>query len=261
MNDRTIKQIAFAMLFIVVLGSAAKWLRFTGMNPVLTNVENPPVAQSEPSVRMHPAKARIAVVQEEAASRKEGVLVKNATTNEEDILDRLRDWARRDPESALNWGQQQPDGPERNEALTDACFQIAQTNPARAVALVERLHLSGHAVLENMAQQWAAKDLTAAYNWLIGQPANDYREAFASGVAFVLAQKEPMDAARFVIQEIPSGSAQDEAVMMVLHQWALADLSGATAWVEQFPAGALQNRAFNELLGVAKYEQSLSQAK
>jgi len=182
---------------------------------------------------------RPAVIQQPAEASLENIVeVSNLTTNEEDVLSQIRNWARKDPESALVWGQQQPDGAERSEALTDVCFQIAQIDPARAVALAEQFNLSNDAVLKNLAQQWAAKDLTTAYNWITRQPEDDRRVALITGMAFMWSQKEPMGAAQFVMQQIPSGAAQDEAVMMVLHQWALVDLTG-----------------------IAAYEQSLGQSK
>ena len=205
---------------------------------------------------------RPAVIQQPAEASLENIVeVSNLTTNEEDVLSQIRNWARKDPESALVWGQQQPDGAERSEALTDVCFQIAQIDPARAVALAEQFNLSNDAVLKNLAQQWAAKDLTTAYNWITRQPEDDRRVALITGMAFMWSQKEPMGAAQFVMQQIPSGAAQDEAVMMVLHQWALVDLTGASTWAQQFPEGQLQNRALNELAGIAAYEQSLGQSK
>jgi hypothetical protein len=185
----------------------------------------------------------------------------NSATNEDQVLDELRGWARKDPEAALIWGQQQTNNVERNEALTDACFQIAQTDPKRAVVLAEQFNLSNDGVLQNLAQQWAAKDLTTAYNWILTQPAGDQRDALATGMTFIWSQTEPSGAAQFVTQQMSPGSTQDEAVMMVLHQWALVDLTGAGAWVRQFPEGSLRNRALNELSGIARYKQSIAQSQ
>lgn len=181
----------------------------------------------------------------------------DASTNaasEEDVLSRLRDWAGKDPESALAWGQQQPDGQERSEVLADACFQIARTDPRRAMVLAEQFHLNPDAVLENLAQQWAANDLNAAYHWIAAQPDDGQRNALVTGLTFIWSQTEPLNAAQFVVQQMAPGPAQDEAIMMVLHQWALADPAGASAWVAQFPDSPLRDRAQNELSGLARYK-------
>jgi hypothetical protein len=180
----------------------------------------------------------------------------NATTNQEEVLAELRNWARKDPDAVLSWAMQQPDNPERREALTDACFQIAQTDPARAVLLAAQFHLSEGGVTENLAQQWAAKDLTAAYNWSLAQPAGDQRDALLTRVALVWSQSDPAGAARLVVQEIPAGPEQDEAAMTVLHQWAIRDFTGASAWVQLFSNSALRDRALNELSGIAQEQQA-----
>ena len=54
-----------------------------------------------------------------------------------------------------------------------------------------------------------------------------------------------------VVEQIPPGSIQTEAVISVLHQWFLRDMAGAAAWVDQFPAGDLKVRAENEMSGIA----------
>ena len=178
---------------------------------------------------------------------------------ERDFFGSIRDWARKDPEAALAWAKLQPDSDDaRKEALIDACFQIAQYDPERAVILAEQFKLNRDSVLVNLAQQWASKDLTAACNWITAQPDSDQRNALAVGMTFIWAQTEPIGAARFVTEQMASGSAQDQAAMMVLHQWALKDLAAAGAWVQEFPESPLREQALHELTGIAEYKQSMA---
>jgi hypothetical protein len=194
-------------------------------------------------------------------SPEHGDEIVNSATNEDQALDELREWARKDPESALVWGQQQTNNAERNETLTDVCFQIAQADSERAVTLAEKFQLNKDAVLNNLAQQWATKDLITAQNWISAQPSGDQRDALATGMTFIWSQTAPADAAQFVAQQMPPGPAQEEAAMMVLHQWALVDSTGAGAWVQQFPESPLRNRALNELEGIARYKEGIAQSK
>lgn len=167
---------------------------------------------------------------------------------ERNFLGEIRDWARTDPDAAIAWAQLQPDSDDaRKEALTDACFQIAQTQPQRAIVLAEEFKLSRSAVLQNLAQQWAAKDLPSACQWISEQFDDDQRNALATGAAFVWSQTAPADAARFVVEQMTPGSTRDAAVMMVIHQWALTDPAAATTWIEQFPEGPLRDDALGEL--------------
>ena len=62
-------------------------------------------------------------------------------------------------------------------------------------------------------------------------------------------------AARLVVEQIPAGPKQTEAVISVVHQWALQDLAGALAWVNRFPGGILKERAAHELAGVVYFQQ------
>jgi hypothetical protein len=75
--------------------------------------------------------------------------------------------------------------------------------------------------------------------------------------AYVMSQTDPASAANLVINQIPPGPSQNEAVMTVLNQWANQDLNAAATWVKGFPVGPLQERAVNELEGIANHKQAL----
>ena len=177
---------------------------------------------------------------------------------ENNFIGEVRDWARKDPEAALAWAQQQPDSDDaRKEALIDACFQIAQTDPERAVTLAEHFNLDRGVVLTNLAQQWATKDLAAAYDWIAKQSDDDQRNALGTGLTLVWSKTDPAAAAQFVVQRMTPGLAQDSAIIMVVHQWALIDQSGAAAWVGEFPEGPLRDTALNELANLASQSQGI----
>lgn len=266
MPDKTIKFIGLLLLFNVVMACA---FRLLSPSPLVQPPSDKYVqADTQSSASFyrqgfHTERNSVRIPRQVQTDSlpENGDEILNLSTNEDDVLNRLRNWARKDPEAALIWGQQQTNDAERSEALTDACFQIAEVNPARALVLAEQFNLSKDAVLENLAQQWAAKDLRAAYNWIMMQPTDDRRNALVAGMAFIWSQTEPAEAAQFVAQQMSPGYAQDEAVMMVLHQWALADSTGAGAWVQQFPESPLRVQALNELSGIEQYKHSFAQSE
>ena len=129
------------------------------------------------------------------------------------------------------------------------------------MVLAEQFSLNNDAVLNNLAKQWAGTDLMTAYNWIAAQPSGDQRDALVTGMTFIWSQTEPANAAQFVTLQMSPGSAQDEAILMVLHQWALVDPTGADAWAQQFPESPLRDRALNELSGIARYKQSIAQSQ
>ncbi len=189
-------------------------------------------------------------------SRRSRMLREGGVDTEGNFFGEIRDWARKEPEAALAWAQLQPGtDPVREEALMDACFQIAQSDPQRAVMLAGKFKLNRDSVLQPLAQQWAAKDLPGACKWVAEQPDDDERNALATGVTFIWSQTEPASAAQYVLDQMTPGSSQDAAVLMVLHQWATKDTASATAWVEQFSPGPMRDQALNELAGIARLQQ------
>lgn len=174
-------------------------------------------------------------------------------------LQQLRQWAKKDPGAAWDWILKQPDDDGRVEMLEALCCQIAEDgDPARAVAFADKLHLTQHGTLANLEQQWAQKDLPAARDWVVAKPPSDEKDELLQRVAYVWASSEPENAARFAVEKMQPGNTQIEAVISVLHQWALRDGAGAAAWVQLFPEGNLRTRAMNELEGIKQYQSALS---
>jgi hypothetical protein len=59
-----------------------------------------------------------------------------------------------------------------------------------------------------------------------------------------------------VVERIPPGEAQVEAVISVLHRWATVDPIGAASWVEKFPGSDVRERALNEIAAVTGSSRS-----
>jgi hypothetical protein len=175
-------------------------------------------------------------------------------------LRELTAWAARDPEAALAATMTLPDGDERNEALSAVCSGLAQTDPAEAVKLAQELHLDGQpaAVMQDLVQQWASKDLVSSLTWAEDQPEGAPRDEFTTRIAYVMSQTDPSDAATLVMKQIPPGPAQDEAVMTVLHQWADKNFVAAASWAKGVVGGPLQERVINELNGMMEYQRALA---
>jgi hypothetical protein len=168
-------------------------------------------------------------------------------------------WAAQDSTAALEWAAGLADAGEHDSALANVCIQMSQSSPAEAVSAAGQYGLKDEGGLfENMVQQWAGKDEPAALDWVSRQPAGSERDEMMARLAFVEAQISPENAVDLVLREIPPGPAQVEAAISVLHQWGLRDFAGASAWVDQFPAGPLADRARQELAGIASYQLALN---
>jgi hypothetical protein len=172
-----------------------------------------------------------------------------------------QNWAELNLPDAGKWVAQIANPDERDTMLSCVCFQVAQTDPKLAVETLEQQGTTGdrrQMMLGNLAQQWAAQDLLGAVSWAANFPPGDIRDNLFARIAMAESQSSPVQAAQTVAEQIPPGPAQEDAAINVLHEWALQDFPGATAWAEQFPTPELHNRANNELTSLATYQASLS---
>jgi hypothetical protein len=167
-------------------------------------------------------------------------------------------WADQNSMAALGWAAGLSDAVERNSALADVCVQISQSDPAAAISAASQYGLQDEgARFENIVQQWASQDFTAAYGWVSQLPAGAERDGSMTRLALVVAQVSPTDAANLVANEISPGTVQIEAAISVLHEWGLQDFAAASAWASQFPSGLMADRAKQELASVSAYRNAL----
>ncbi len=159
------------------------------------------------------------------------------TADEEELLRRI-EAARTESDPAC-----------RNELLTVICLRWADFDPPAALALALDLKLDplSGALLPNLAQQWAARDFSAALVWAEGLPEGELRDQVYSRLTYERARKDPVGAARLLAGIRPVGTEREEATLTVVHAWAMRDPAGAHAWVESLPAGSLRERARAEL--------------
>jgi hypothetical protein len=196
----------------------------------------------------------------------------------------LKDWVRRDPHAAADfaqsaavskwhadmmvivaqtwtdmnvgdaeaWASQLSNPTERNMVLGYVSFEEANSDPNRAVQVLDNGLLSDDrktVIVQNLANQWANQDLQPLYNWISTLPAGQQRDDLYERVALAQSYGNPAQAAQIVANDIAPGPVQDNAALQVLRQWARQDMSAAVAWANQFPPGDLQNEAKQVLSG------------
>jgi len=172
-------------------------------------------------------------------------------------FDQNRDWARDFSAEASAWLLHAPDSPQRDIVAEIVCPQLAQTNPALAVALTEHCSGSGTNImgnlLDNLAQLWAERDDQAAYTWASAKPPGEGRDRLLQRIALVQSKTEPNRAARMIVEQISPGAIQHEAAISVLYQWAQQDATAALDWAQSFPAGDFRDRAITEVQNVKAF--------
>jgi hypothetical protein len=218
--------------------------------PVMSGPANVAMAASSPAVSEKPISA---APSPSALSRPDSSDVTESSTSDFARLsdpDRIRALAREDPAEAILSLASTPPGEKRDAMLEIVCAEIAQFDPAEAVALVNRFSGQNPLLLENLVHQWAAQNGTAAEANATALPAGELRNRLLSRVAVARAKNRPAEAATLVLAQIEPGEIQHEALIAVLHEWASQDFAPASAWVSRFPAGPLRDRAIDELAGI-----------
>jgi len=166
-------------------------------------------------------------------------------------------WATLNPDDAQAWAsnlQNPPDKPtERDTVVSYVGFSIANTDLARTVQLLQETSINWdrqEIMVENLAQQWAERDLQPLVKWLDTLPTGRERDSLFARIVNAQARINPIEAGKIVSEKIAPGPIQEDAALTVVRQWAWNDRDAATDWVNQFPAGSLHDRAARELARV-----------
>ncbi len=195
------------------------------------NVLLPALVASDPSAAGH-----LALAWEPGALR------------EELLHEVIRLWSAADIGGAVTWLTSLLNNADRGNASTTATAQVAQTDPPGAIELAQLLGVgTADGSLEHLTQLWTEENPREAMAWIVTQSTGPNRDRLLSRIAWVRAQSEPTEAAALVLDHMNAGALRDDAVIGVVHQWALRDPAGATNWVAQFQSGPLQTRALGEL--------------
>lgn len=163
----------------------------------------------------------------------------------------FREWAAIAPHDALAWTESIRSEEDQLAAREFVHYRVAEDDPKFALESARDLGADlSMPVVQDLAQQWAARNPPAARDWALSLPAGTDRDRILSRVAIELSQQDPAAAGAIVAGEISPGSVQEEAAMSVLHQWAVRDFRGASQWVVAFPPGPMRERAEEELRGI-----------
>lgn len=172
-----------------------------------------------------------------------------------DILIRhvARLWGSSDAEAAIAWAQSLPVVQESSLARRAVCLSMSQTDPAAAVRRCEGSDAEGDADFQGIFQTWVQTDPSAAGKWLAAQPTTAQLEKLRQRYVHVLAKTDPVEALRMAQESFTFPADRDEAVLTVLHQWALHDPNAAWDWAAGHAPEHLEARALAEIEGLETY--------
>lgn len=150
-----------------------------------------------------------------------------------------RAWAKLDPEAALAWAVAR--GPEAGRCVGSVLGETVLENPALATRLAGSTDASFlKSASGEIAWQWAARDFSAAEQWIRTLPSDCRDSAMAKAIGS-LSLSDPEKAAG-QLDTLPDGAERDRAVGIVMRQLAKEDTAVAERWLES-QAGDATRRA------------------
>lgn len=157
-------------------------------------------------------------------------------------------WAHLNPATAISWAASLGDTNERDQAILNVALELAQTDPPRAVRLLERQFTAGvpDGVLEGVLQQWAEKSYEDALAWSATLPPGARRDLVLQRLVFVRANQDPLDAARLAEEAFADNDKRADALASIALSWGSRDPILAREWARSL-AGHARERVDAEL--------------
>ena len=171
---------------------------------------------------------------ERALTRRTVAMPGTATTELETLdpfLDEARKRAEQDPESAMTWLQNQPNGPQRLRGMLEVVALWAAEDSENALLWLES-NAQGVARLETLnsgVELWAQQDPAAAAIWIDGMANDGSKLAAAKALASSWAKSSGEDAAEWV-DSLPYGPLRENAAAALIDTWAANDPEQAAIW-------------------------------
>ena len=159
-------------------------------------------------------------------------------------------WAESDWSGAAAWARSLSNENARDELLLQLAHASLREEPLRALELSIELP-AGRRREELLAQavgSWALREPQDAAEWARSLSGEEGRARALESVLVSWAETDAIAAAKFAMENLPSGKALDRAVVAVVQRWAQSDPSSAAEWIERFEPGALQSAATDNLI-------------
>jgi len=159
-------------------------------------------------------------------------------------------WAESDWSGATAWARSLSNENARDELLLQLAHVSLCEEPLRALELAVELP-AGRWRVELLAQavgSWALREPQAAAEWVRLLSGEEGRARALESVVVNWAETDAIAAAKFAMENLPSGKGLDRAVVAAVQRWAQSDPSSAAEWIERFEPGALQSAATDNLV-------------
>lgn len=180
-------------------------------------------------------------------------------TNRSDACERIAAiWARQNLSESIGWAQQLSEGSGRQEALLSIASEVAFTNPKEALVLASQITVPQEKsdLIDQAASTWASTAPETAVDWAKQIQDSNLREQVVGAIATTWADKDPIAAAKLVLDSLPEGKTQENAIFGIVQRMTVKNPEAARTWVEQFPEGPLRDTVWAEINRISE-RQSL----
>lgn len=147
-------------------------------------------------------------------------------------------WSARDPQGALAWAQEDGDPAVTERRVREVIAGLAQTVPAEAATLLERMApgaQQAEAALA-VAESWAARDAARAAAWVASLPDLSLRTRVAPVVVTEWSGHAPTAAGAWV-RALPPGPMREAAVEAHVRILKVEHIAVAARWLGSLPGG------------------------
>lgn len=145
-------------------------------------------------------------------------------------------WARQNLSEAASWAQQLADDRDRQRALLGVAGEAATKDPRLTLVLASEIPTfpaDQHGIITLAASNWAAEAPDDAIEWAKLIQNQALRQEVLDVMAISLADKDPVYARRLV-ESLPEGQEQQNAIFQIVQRLSLKDVEAARAWAAQF---------------------------
>lgn len=155
----------------------------------------------------------------------------------------LNSVAKSDPQRAIDFASQLPEGPDRSQLVSKALETLSAKDPAQALAAARSLPdgNSRKTALDTVISKIATSNLEEAQRLIAELPPNTVSGA-GSNVAAALAKNDPTKALAWA-ETLPEGSTREGAFASLASTWAGKDVEAAAQWLDKLPKGTSRDSA------------------
>lgn len=161
-------------------------------------------------------------------------------------------WAATDLKAAADWARSLPEGEGRTEIMAAVGAEAVRSDPLEALRMGVELPAGAAQadLISRAAAEWAVTDRDSAVAWAKQIEDEALRQRVTGQVVVASAEQDPAGAATIALQQMPLGEERDRALVSVVQRWVQTDPAVASAWVSEFPEGAVGRDAMDNLVNL-----------